>query len=65
MDNSRKQGILSVIASVLAALFGVQSEANRQRDFGHGNPLTYIIVGAIFAISFVLALVLVVKMVVA
>ena len=34
-----------VILSVLSAIFGVQSEAARKRDFEKGHPAAYIIVG--------------------
>lgn len=36
-----------VIVSVIAALFGVQSERNRKRDFEHANPIPYIVVGVV------------------
>lgn len=50
-----------IVVSVLAALFGVQSDKNRQRDFNHGNPAVYIAVGAVFVVLFVLSLILVVS----
>jgi hypothetical protein len=45
-----------VIGSVLAAGFGVQSQRNRERDFRHGRPGQYILIGLIFTIVFVLSL---------
>jgi hypothetical protein len=45
-----------VVASVLAAGFGVQSERNRQRDFTHGKPGQYILVGLVLTLVFVLCL---------
>jgi len=45
-----------VVASVLAASFGVQSERNRQRDFSHGRPGQYILVGLVLTLIFVLGL---------
>jgi len=51
----------NVIMSVLAALIGVQSHKNRERDMTHGNPLHFIIVGLIFVVLFVLSLVGIVK----
>ncbi|WP_363322315.1 DUF2970 domain-containing protein [uncultured Ferrimonas sp.] len=42
--------------SVLAALFGVQTEANRQRDFARQSPLPFIVVGVVLIVLFVLSL---------
>lgn len=52
-----------VVLSVLAAAFGVQSQRARERDFTYGNPAAYLIGGAIFTISFILVLVMIVKLV--
>ncbi|MDE2149702.1 MAG: DUF2970 domain-containing protein [Gammaproteobacteria bacterium] len=38
-------GFWATVGSVLAAFFGVQSQANRQRDFSRGRPLAFILVG--------------------
>ena len=59
-----KPSLLQIVGSVLAAAFGVQSDANRQRDFTQGSAKTYIIAGLIFTILFIMALVGVVKLVV-
>ncbi|WP_229360337.1 DUF2970 domain-containing protein [Ferrimonas sediminicola] len=48
---------LKVVASVLAALFGVQSEANRQRDFSQTSPLPFILTGVVLVTLFVLGLI--------
>ncbi|MBD3586835.1 DUF2970 domain-containing protein [Salinimonas sp. HHU 13199] len=45
-DKSRPR-IISVILSVLASAFGVQSQQNYQRDFSEKSPLPYIITGII------------------
>ena len=39
--------LIQVIGSVFAAAFGVQSRANKQRDFARGNPLHFIFAGAL------------------
>lgn len=57
----QKPQFWDIVVSVLAALFGVQSDKNRQRDFNHGNPAVYVAIGAVFVILFVLTLVLVVS----
>ena len=63
-EPAKKPSFLDIIISGLAALFGVQSDRNRQRDFNHGNPVIYVAVGAVFVILFVLTLVLIVSWVV-
>ena len=64
-SSNRKRGIspLSFIGSLFAGAFGVQSEANRQRDFEHGKFSHFIIGGIIFAILFVLFVVMIVQVV--
>jgi hypothetical protein len=62
-EPGRAPGFLQVVASVLAAAFGVQSGRNRERDFKHGRARTFILAGIVFTVLFVLAIVLVVKLV--
>ena len=58
-----RPGILQVIQSVLAAAFGVQTEAARKRDFTRGNPLAYIIGGIVFTVLLIVTLVAIVRIV--
>lgn len=58
-----RPGFLSMIQSVAAAAFGVQSEKKRQQDFQHGKPGDYIALGVIFVIVFIVTLIVVVNMV--
>jgi hypothetical protein len=44
------------IKSVLAAFFGVQSSGNRERDFSQGNSVSFMIVGLIMTIVFIVTL---------
>ena len=62
---SEKQGVtlLTIIASMFAGWIGVQSKANRDRDFQHGKFSHFVIGGVIFLILFVLAVVGVVQLV--
>jgi hypothetical protein len=62
-DNAPKPSLLQVIGSVAAAAFGVQSSANRERDFASGSAKTYIIAGIVFTIVFILAIVGVVRLI--
>jgi hypothetical protein len=56
---------LQIVLSTLAAAIGVQNNKNRERDFTGGNIYTYIAAGVIFTTLFVIAVVLVVKTVLA
>ncbi|QIZ78513.1 DUF2970 domain-containing protein [Ferrimonas lipolytica] len=52
---------MQTLLSVLAALFGVQTEANRQRDFKRVSPLPFIATGIIAIIIFVISLIALVQ----
>ena len=54
-----------MLGSTLAAAFGVQSRANRERDFSQGKALHFILMGIAFTVVFVLAVVGVVNLVLA
>ncbi|MBK6286567.1 MAG: DUF2970 domain-containing protein [Pseudomonadales bacterium] len=53
----------TLIRSVAAAAFGVQSSKNKERDFSHGNSRHFIIAGILFAAAFVATVALVVSLV--
>lgn len=55
--------VWQVMKSTIAAAFGVQTEAARQRDFSAGNAGTFIIAGFVFTAVFVAILVLIVTLV--
>lgn len=63
-DQDKPPTLWQVFQSVLAAFFGVQSEANRERDFNRGNPGQFILVGLILTFIFVLVLWVIVKLVI-
>src|SRR3546814_5790904 len=46
---------------VAASMFGVQSSKNRRRDFTHGNPLHFIVVGLLMVGLFITVLVVIVR----
>jgi hypothetical protein len=52
-----------IVASTLAAAFGVQSSRNRERDFTTGKFTQFIIAGIVFTILFVVVMIFVVRMV--
>ncbi|MCG6938103.1 MAG: DUF2970 domain-containing protein [Gammaproteobacteria bacterium] len=62
-ENQKKITPLSFIGSIIAAWFGVQSKANRERDFEHGKFHHFVIGGIIFAVLFILLVVGIVKVV--
>lgn len=43
----------SVVKSVLAALLGVQSNQQREKDFGSNRPAAFIAVGVVITLLFV------------
>jgi len=59
-----KPTITQVIKSVLAAFIGVQSEANRKKDFESGSLSTYVIAGIIFTVLFIVAIIFLVSTIV-
>ncbi len=65
MPHNEKKGptFLQVIGSVLAAAFGVQSAKNRERDFQHGNAVSFISVGVVATILLILLIYGTVRMV--
>lgn len=62
---SKKVTLLTIIGSLFAGWIGVQSKANRDRDFEHGKFSHFVIGGIIFVIVFVLVVVGVVQLVLA
>lgn len=63
--SAQKPSLLQVVKAVLGAMVGVQSERQRQQDFTASSPLPYIVVGIIFTLLFVAALLLLVSWVLA
>jgi len=65
IDERGGTGFRAVMQSVGAALLGVQSSRNRERDFTRGKPLHFIIGGLIGTLLFVIAVWLLVQYVIA
>ena len=51
----RRQSLGSVIRSVAASMFGVQSSKQHAEDFAKGSARAYIVVGLIATLVFVLS----------
>jgi len=62
-DKKQAQSFVTVLWSVLASMFGVQSNRRREKDFAHGKPSHYIIVGLLVTVVFILAVWAVVQVV--
>ena len=60
-EDKKSPGPLSVIKSVLAAMIGVQSDENRERDFTKGRASHFIFIGIVMTIAFVLTLIAIVN----
>ena len=64
MESPEKPPTFSqVLHSVMAAAFGVQSAKNRTRDFTHGKPGQFLLLGLLFTGVFALTLFAIVKLV--
>jgi len=63
-QDQQKPGALDLLKSTLSAAIGVQSNANREKDFKHGNIKTFVLAGIIFTILFIGTVVTVVNLVV-
>ena len=61
--SNHQPNLLQVMASVLASMFGVQSNKRREQDFTHGKPIHYISIGLLFTVLFVLFISALVKLV--
>ncbi|MCK8516511.1 DUF2970 domain-containing protein [Methylonatrum kenyense] len=64
MQEKRRPTFWQYLLSILAAAFGVQSQAARERDFTYGNPRVFIFGGILFTLTFIGILALVVFLVV-
>lgn len=65
-NNTEEERYLSfwqLLKSTMAAFIGVQSNANRERDFKHGKISHFIWMGLLFGLAFVLTLIGVVQLV--
>ncbi len=60
-EKNQGTGFWAVVQSVLAGLIGVQSKANKERDFNHGKPLHFVIGGIVGTLLFALSIMLLVK----
>jgi hypothetical protein len=64
-DVNTKPSFFQVLGSVAAAAFGVQTSANRERDFASGSVKAYVLASVGFTILFVVSIIAVVRAVLA
>ena len=62
-ENLKPLSFFEVMGSTLAAVIGVQSKVNKQRDFTRGTVVQFVIAGLVFTILFVGAMMGVVRLV--
>ncbi len=62
-DETIQISFWQLLQSTAAAFIGVQSDANRERDFKHGKVSQFIAIGIIFGLVFVCTIVAVVQIV--
>lgn len=62
-DDHKPPTFWQMLHSVMAAAFGVQSQKNRARDFTHGKPSHFVILGILFTAVFALILLGIVQLV--
>ena len=60
-EDKQTPSLLDVARSVLWAMIGVQKSKNHERDFKHGKPSQYIIVGLVGVAIFITIIITVVK----
>jgi hypothetical protein len=62
-EQSRQIGFWQLVKSTSSAFLGVQSNANRERDFSQGKLSHFIWMGLLFGLLFVLTLIGIVQLV--
>lgn len=60
-NDAPKTSPLGALASVFRAWFGVQTDANRQRDFATGDPKPFIMAGILFTVAMVIGVIVLVN----
>lgn len=60
-EENGNRGFLGLIQSTLAAIFGIQSDKNREQDFKKGDASQFITMGILAAITIVVTMIIVVN----
>lgn len=59
--NAKSRGFLGLLQSTVAAIFGIQSDKNRQQDFKEGDASQFVVMGIIAAVALVVIMIIVVN----
>mgnify|MGYP003383966139 FL=1 len=62
-EEEQKHSAVDLLKSTLSAAIGVQTNANREKDFKHGNIKTFVFAGIIFTVLFIGTVITVVNLV--
>lgn len=63
-DNEKeKHSAVDLLKSTLSAAVGVQTNANREKDFKHGNIKTFVFAGIIFTVLFIGTIITIVNLI--
>ena len=62
-DENIQITFVQLLLSTLSAFIGVQSNANRERDFKYGKVSHFIAIGLLFGVAFIFTILSVVKIV--
>lgn len=62
-EEKKEPSLLDVTKSVMWAFLGVQKNKNYERDFKHGKPSQYILIGIIGVSLFIFIIIMVVRFV--
>ena len=65
LSSSDQPSMFSIVGSVLSSVIGIQSREKLTRDFKGGSVMSYLIVGLLFVILFVMAIIFLAKYVAA
>lgn len=60
-DTKEKVSFLSMVQSVVAAIFGIQSDKNREKDFKKGDAGQFIVMGIVATVIIMGAMIYVVS----
>lgn len=60
-QKDEKVSFLSMIQSVFAAIFGIQSDKNRQKDFKKGDASQFIVLGIVTVVAIMITMAIVVS----
>lgn len=64
-ESGKAPTLWQTMVSVLAAFFGVQSSANRKRDFTYGKASHFIVFGLIATVVLVIGIIVLVRVIMA